>query len=153
MTLLQWEYPAELAAAADGGGVGDAGAVPAVPEALAPEAEPVLPAGWVSAIDPSSSRRYYANTVTGVTQWEPPTEAIQATAHRPVYALAATPTVAPTGKRLTPASRGGWKRLLDYSRMEATSSLAAKGKKFAGLRCVAAAAAARAREGGAGHRY
>lgn len=34
-------------------------------------------------------------------------------------------------KRLTPASRGAWKRIIDYSRMEATTAISAKSKKFA----------------------
>ncbi|CAB9520060.1 domain protein [Seminavis robusta] len=31
-----------------------------------------LPAGWTSAIDPSSGRVYYANSTTGESSWEPP---------------------------------------------------------------------------------
>ena len=31
-----------------------------------------LPAGWIAQQDPSSGRTFYANTVTGQTQWEQP---------------------------------------------------------------------------------
>lgn len=37
-----------------------------------PSAEPQLPPPWISAVDPSSGRTYYANPQTGITQWEFP---------------------------------------------------------------------------------
>jgi len=31
-----------------------------------------LPAGWTASVDPASGTTYYVNSITGVTQWEPP---------------------------------------------------------------------------------
>lgn len=120
-------------------------AAPEVP-AAPPAAEAALPPGWVAAQDPGSGRTYYANTVTGVTQWDIPTEAVQTT-KQPVWGLSGASTAAPDGrKKLSPMSKGPWKRLVDYSRMEATSQISAKATKFAGLRKFAEVAAAKKQE-------
>ncbi|KAH8556549.1 hypothetical protein BGW37DRAFT_17325 [Umbelopsis sp. PMI_123] len=37
---------------------------------------PPLPAGWIAQWDPTQGRYFYANTVTGTTQWEIPAEPV-----------------------------------------------------------------------------
>lgn len=45
---------------------------PPPPEISTDGADPSLPAGWESAIDPESGNQYYFNHATGETQWDPP---------------------------------------------------------------------------------
>jgi len=41
-------------------------------DALGVQSQSSLPAGWTSAVDPSTNQTYYFNAATNTTQWEPP---------------------------------------------------------------------------------
>ena len=64
----------------------------APPAAAAAAAAPALPAGWTSAVDPSSGRTYYCNTATKQTTWEHPAAPAQPAAAQPAAAAATSPT-------------------------------------------------------------
>ena len=80
-------------------------------------------------------------SIQGCTSWEVPVAEVVVSTAKPVYALAGVATHAPDSRKKLGASRASWKRIVDYARMEATSALAAKSKKFAGLRKFAEVAA------------
>ena len=64
----------------------------APPAAAAAAAAPALPAGWTSAVDPSSGRTYYCNTATKQTTWEHPAAPAQPAAAQPAAAATTSPT-------------------------------------------------------------
>ena len=80
----------------------------AAPPAAA--AAPALPAGWTSAVDPSSGRTYYCNTATKQTTWEHPAAPAQPAAAQPAAAAtsptasAGSPTAAAATASSTPAA-------------------------------------------------
>merc|ERR1719204_2985670 len=49
----------------------------AVPQPGAAAAQPALPAGWSTALDPNSGRTYYINNHALTSQWEVPTAPAQ----------------------------------------------------------------------------
>lgn len=74
----------------------------AAPPAAA--AAPALPAGWTSAVDPSSGRTYYCNTATKQTTWEHPAAPAQPAAATSPTASAGSPTAAAATASSTPAA-------------------------------------------------
>ena len=81
----------------------------APPAAAAAAAAPALPAGWTSAVDPSSGRTYYCNTATKQTTWEHPQPAAAqpaaaATSPTASTASAGSPTAAAATASSTPAA-------------------------------------------------
>jgi protein transport protein SEC31 len=45
---------------------------PTTSQTPAPVAPSILPHGWIQLVDPVSQKPYFANQITGLTQWEPP---------------------------------------------------------------------------------
>jgi MyTH4 domain/WW domain/FERM central domain len=109
---------------------------------------PALPEGWTAASDPSSGRTYYVNLATQQTQWEAPVAHPGVVASTPAYAYSVQPTVAKPDvkKKLSMHAKSQWRAIIDYARTEASASMAAKNKKFFGLRKFAETAAKKKRE-------
>jgi protein transport protein SEC31 len=99
---------APSAEAAFGAGPGTAAAAlaaatPAAPAVATEAVDPNtgLPVGWIWQTDPGSGRVYYVNTMTGVTQWEPPTPA-PAPAPAPVAPVPVAAPAAPAPSAVVP---------------------------------------------------
>lgn len=98
-------------------------------------------AGWVEAFDPGSGRPYYVHLASSTTTWERPTGG-------PAGAAAAGGAAAGGSGGAGAAAAAGakkvysaeilalWRKLGDFVRVEATSKITSKNKKFAGLRKV-----------------
>ena len=63
-----------------------------------------------------------------------------------MHVLVAPHTIAQSRPKLSPTARMHWKKILDFARMEASAAVAAKNKKFQGLKNFAKVAAKRKQE-------
>lgn len=96
-------------------------------------------AGWVEAFDPGSGRPYYVHLASSTTTWERPTAgpAGAAAAGGAAGGGAGAAAAAAGGKKVySPEVLALWRKIGDFIRVEATSKITSKNKKFAGLRKV-----------------
>lgn len=103
----------------------------------------------MEAFDPGSGRPYYVHLASSTTTWERPTAgpAGAAAAGGAAGGGAGAAAAAAGGKKVySPEVLALWRKLGDFIRVEATSKITSKNKKFAGLRKFAELSAKRKRE-------
>lgn len=123
-------------AAADGGEAAAAGSSEGGP----------LPDGWVEAFDAASGRAYYVHLASSTTTWDRPEPDPSSAAGGSAAGGGGGGHSKLTAASLSPEVAAAWASLADYLRLQATTKISAKNKKFAGLRKFAEIAARRKRE-------